>query len=80
LPEQNVVHHVIADAQSDVQQQQALQQVIDRIRKLNIAAAGAAAGAGAKKSRHRIRPSVTAAVEVSHMRHNFVSIIIAIFK
>jgi hypothetical protein len=36
VPEQNVVHHVIADAQSDVQ----LQQVIDRIRKLNTAAAG----------------------------------------
>jgi hypothetical protein len=49
LPEQNVVHHVITDAQSDVQQQQqALQQVIDRIRKLNTAAA---AGTGAKKSR-----------------------------
>jgi hypothetical protein len=37
LPDQNVVH------QSDVQ----LQQVIDRIRKLNTAA-----GAGTKKSRH----------------------------
>jgi hypothetical protein len=47
LPDQNVVHHVITDAQSDVQQQ-ALQQVIDRIRKLNTAAA---AGTGAKKSR-----------------------------
>jgi hypothetical protein len=47
LLDQNVVHHVIADAQSDVQQQ-ALQQVIDRIRKLNTAAA---AGTSAKKSR-----------------------------
>jgi hypothetical protein len=54
LPEQNVVHHVITDAQSDVkqlQQQQALQQVIDRIRKLNTAAAGT----GAKKSRQSLR-------------------------
>jgi hypothetical protein len=47
MPDQNVVHHVIADAQSDVQLQ-ALQQVMDRIRKLNTAAA---AGTGAKKSR-----------------------------
>jgi hypothetical protein len=50
LPEQNVVHHVIIDAQSDVQ----LQQVIDRIRKLNTAADGAA-GSGTKKSRHSNR-------------------------
>jgi hypothetical protein len=45
LPEQYVVHHVIADVQSDLQQQQALQQVIDRIRKLNTV------GTGTKKSR-----------------------------
>jgi hypothetical protein len=59
MPEQNVVHHVITDAQSDVQQlqqQQALQQVIDRIRKMNTAAAaGAAVGSGTKKSRQSLR-------------------------
>jgi hypothetical protein len=53
MPDQNVVH------QSDVQlqQQQALQQVIDRIRKLNTAAApvGAAVGTGDKKSRQSSR-------------------------
>ena len=48
MPDQNAVH------QSDVQlqQQQALQQVIDRIRKLNTAAA---VGTGDKKSRQSSR-------------------------
>jgi hypothetical protein len=62
----------------------ALQQVIDRIRKLNTAAA---VGTGDKKSRQSFvivltvaAAAAAAAVEVSRMRHNFVSIIIAIFK